>query len=82
MQIMEGDIAPTLSAHLSDIGHVQLADTPGRHEPGTGELNYHFLFSHLDSIGYRGWVGCEYKPAITTREGLAWLQDFGMNQEG
>ncbi|WP_434362415.1 hydroxypyruvate isomerase [Parasalinivibrio latis] len=82
MQIMEGDIAPTLSAHLAEIGHVQLADTPGRHEPGTGELNYHFLFSHLDSIGYQGWVGCEYKPATTTAEGLAWLKEYGMNQEG
>ncbi|WP_325894612.1 hydroxypyruvate isomerase [Grimontia sp. NTOU-MAR1] len=81
MQIMEGDIAPTLSSKLGRIGHVQLADNPGRHEPGTGELNYHFLFSHLDSIGYEGWVGCEYKPATTTEEGMKWLQTYGQNEE-
>lgn len=73
MQIMEGDLAPTLSEHLSQIQHVQLADNPGRHEPGTGEINYPFLFNHLDSIGYDGWVGCEYKPKTTTVEGLSWM---------
>lgn len=77
MQIMEGDIAPTLSANLESINHVQLADNPGRHEPGTGELNYHFLFKHLDNIGYQGWVGCEYKPATTTEAGLSWLKEYG-----
>ena len=54
------------------IAHVQLADNPGRNEPGTGEINYPFLFRHLDAIGYRGWVGCEYKPRTTTVEGLGW----------
>ena len=77
MQIMEGDIAPTLSAHLDSINHVQLADNPGRNEPGTGELNYHFLFKHLDNIGYKGWVGCEYKPKTTTKAGLNWLKEYG-----
>ncbi|RXJ72397.1 hydroxypyruvate isomerase [Veronia nyctiphanis] len=77
MQIMEGDIAPTLSAHLGSIGHIQLADNPGRHEPGTGELNYHFLFKHIDEIGYDGWVSCEYKPKTTTEEGLTWLKSHG-----
>lgn len=76
MQIMEGDLAPTLSEHLSQIQHVQLADNPGRHEPGTGEINYPFLFSHLDSIGYEGWIGCEYKPKTTTQEGLIWLKEM------
>ncbi|MCP1676043.1 hydroxypyruvate isomerase [Natronocella acetinitrilica] len=73
MQIMEGDLAHTLEAHLPRIAHVQIADNPGRHEPGTGEINYPFLFSHLDRIGYQGWIGCEYKPAAGTTEGLAWL---------
>ncbi|GAA3897468.1 hydroxypyruvate isomerase [Halomonas cibimaris] len=73
MQIMEGDIAPTIEKHLKRIAHVQLADTPGRHEPGTGEINYPFLFSHLDRLGYSGWIGCEYKPAAGTQEGLDWL---------
>lgn len=73
MQIMEGDLAPTLEKHQSRIAHIQIADTPGRHEPGTGEINYPFLFAHLDRLGYDGWVGCEYKPRTTTREGLGWL---------
>ena len=72
MQVMEGDIARTLQKHLARIAHVQLADNPGRNEPGTGEINYPFLFRHLDRIGYRGWVGCEYKPRTSTIEGLGW----------
>lgn len=72
MQIMEGDIARTLQKNLARIAHVQLADNPGRNEPGTGEINYPFLFRYLDEIGYRGWIGCEYKPKATTSEGLAW----------
>lgn len=74
MQVMEGDLAPTLETHLSRIGHVQIADTPGRHEPGTGEIHYPFLFQWLDRLGYTGWVGCEYKPTTTTAEGLGWLR--------
>lgn len=74
MQIMEGDLAPTLSAHLDRIAHIQLADTPGRHEPGSGEINYPFLFAHLDALGYRGWIGCEYKPAAGTEAGLGWFR--------
>ncbi|MGE4405285.1 hydroxypyruvate isomerase [Pseudomonas sp.] len=74
MQIMEGDLARTLENNLAVIEHVQLADNPGRHEPGTGEINYRFLFQHLDRIGYQGWVGCEYKPATTTEAGLGWLK--------
>ena len=72
MQVMEGDIARNLQRHLPRIAHVQLADNPGRNEPGTGEINYPFLFRHLDAIGYRGWVGCEYKPRTTTVDGLGW----------
>lgn len=73
MQIMEGDLAPTIEKHLARIAHVQLADNPGRHEPGTGEINYPFLFAHLDRLGYDGWIGCEYKPKTATVEGLGWL---------
>jgi hydroxypyruvate isomerase len=72
MQVMEGDIARSLQKHLARISHVQLADNPGRNEPGTGEINYPFLFRYLDQIGYRGWIGCEYKPRTTTAEGLGW----------
>ena len=75
-QRMEGEIAATMSRHLARIGHVQIADNPGRNEPGTGELNYAFLFAHLDRIGYAGHVGCEYKPATTTEAGLGWRQRF------
>jgi len=73
MQIMEGDLSHSLSAMLPSIRHVQIADTPGRHEPGTGEINYSFLFAHLDRIGYDGWVGCEYRPSGTTRDSLSWF---------
>ena len=76
LQIMEGDLAPTIEKHLAKIGHIQLADTPGRHEPGTGEINYNFLLPHLDKIGYRGWIGCEYRPATTTEAGLGWLKPY------
>ena len=73
-QRMEGELAATMQQHLGRIGHMQLADNPGRHEPGTGEINYAFLFAHLDRIGYDGWIGCEYKPATTTEAGLGWIQ--------
>ncbi len=74
MQRMEGELAATLTKYQSRIGHIQLADNPGRNEPGTGEINYPFLFSHLDRMGYAGWIGCEYKPATTTEAGLDWRE--------
>ena len=74
MQIMEGDLAPTIEKHLARIAHVQLADNPGRNEPGTGEINYPFLFAHLYRLVYDGWIGCEYKPKAATSEGLVWLE--------
>jgi hydroxypyruvate isomerase len=77
MQIMEGDLAPTMERLLPKIAHMQLADTPGRNEPGTGEINYPFIFAHLDAIGYKGWIGCEYKPATTTGAGLGWMKAAG-----
>ena len=72
MQRMEGELASTIKANLGRIAHLQLADNPGRNEPGTGEINYRFLFGFLDSIGYDGWIGCEYKPRTSTDEGLGW----------
>ena len=74
MQRMEGELAASMQKYLPRIGHIQLADNPGRNEPGTGEINYPFLFAHLDRIGYAGWIGCEYKPATTTEAGLGWRQ--------
>ena len=71
-QRTEGELAATLERHLARIGHIQIADNPGRHEPGTGEINYPFLFQHLDRIGYQGWVGAEYRPAAATEAGLGW----------
>jgi hydroxypyruvate isomerase len=79
MQVMEGDIARTLQKHLARIAHVQLADNPGRNEPGTGEINYPFLFRHLDDIGYRGWIGCEYKPKTATLASLGWYATQTIN---
>jgi hydroxypyruvate isomerase len=76
MQIMEGDLARTIEANLAMIPHMQLADNPGRNEPGTGEINYPFLFGFLDRIGYAGWIGCEYKPATTTDAGLGWAKPW------
>jgi hydroxypyruvate isomerase len=73
-QRMEGELAATMQQHLARIAHIQLADNPGRNEPGTGEINYPFLLAHLNRIGYGGWVGCEYKPATTTEAGLGWRQ--------
>jgi len=73
-QRMEGELGNTLAKHLARIGHIQLADNPGRGEPGTGEINYPWLFRHIDAIGYTGWIGCEYKPRTTTAEGLGWLK--------
>jgi len=73
MQIMEGDLARTVEKYLPRIAHIQLADNPGRNEPGTGEINYPFLFDHFDRIGYEGWIGCEYKPKGKTEDGLGWF---------
>ena len=76
MQIMEGDLAMTMEKNLKQIAHMQLADNPGRHEPGTGEINYEFLFGFIDRTGYSGWIGCEYKPAAKTEAGLGWIKRY------
>jgi len=77
-QRMEGELAATIKANLAKIAHLQLADNPGRNEPGTGEINYRFLFGWLDAIGYDGWIGCEYRPKTTTEAGLGWHAAHGV----
>ena len=76
MQIMEGDLHMTVKENLSSIKHIQIADNPGRHEPGTGEINYNHLLAHLDAIGYSGWVGCEYGPSGNTEQTLGWASPW------
>ncbi|MBT3361038.1 MAG: hydroxypyruvate isomerase [Rhodospirillales bacterium] len=76
MQRMEGELANTIAANIGSIAHMQLADTPGRHEPGTGEINYSFLFDAIDAAGYKGWIGCEYVPAAGTEAGLGWFAPY------
>ncbi len=78
MQIMEGNLARTLTDHKAVIKHIQLADNPGRNEPGTGEINYPFLLKHIDEIGYEGWIGCEYVPKTTTEESLSWIKEYNL----
>jgi hydroxypyruvate isomerase len=73
-QRTEGELGATIKKHLSRIAHIQLADNPGRNEPGTGEINFAWLLKYLDEIGYAGWIGCEYKPANSTELGLGWRQ--------
>ena len=76
MQVMEGDLAKTIEKYIDRIPHMQLADNPGRHEPGSGEINYPFIFQHLEKLGYEGWVGCEYIPAGKTVDGLGWIKGY------
>lgn len=75
MQIMEGDLVRTLECLLPWIGHIQFADNPGRHEPGTGEINFSNVFQAIDSLGYQGWVSAEYRPSGLTGESLGWLRE-------
>jgi hydroxypyruvate isomerase len=76
MQRMEGELAATILRLLPRIGHIQLADNPGRHEPGTGEINYPWLLNYIDKAGYEGWIGCEYMPAAGTEAGLGWMKAY------
>lgn len=75
-QIVEGDIAKKLERDMPGIGHIQIAGVPDRHEPDTGELNYPYLFERIDTLGYRGWIGCEYRPKAGTSDGLGWMQPY------
>ena len=76
MQMLEGNLADKAERLLRRIGHMQIADAPGRHEPGSGEINFDFIFRHVDAIGYAGWIGCEYNPAGGTVEGLKWATRY------
>ncbi len=76
MQIMEGNLIKTIRQNLEKIEHMQLADVPGRHEPGTGEINFANLFEAIDDMGYEGWIGCEYVPSGSTEQSLGWLKDY------
>jgi hydroxypyruvate isomerase len=76
MQIMEGNLTKTIQANRDQIAHIQIADNPGRNEPGTGEINFANLFKAIDAAGYKGWIGCEYKPAGKTEDGLGWLKPY------
>jgi hydroxypyruvate isomerase len=76
MQVMEGNLTRTIQANIDKIAHIQIADNPGRNEPGTGEINFANLFKAIDAAGYKGWIGCEYKPAGRTEEGLEWLKPY------
>jgi hydroxypyruvate isomerase len=75
-QIVHGDLIRWTATMLPFTGHVQIADVPDRNEPGTGEINYTNVLARLDSLGYQGWVGCEYRPLGDTEEGLVWLRDL------
>lgn len=77
-QIMEGDLAEKIKANLGLISHFQIAGVPGRHEPDVGEINYPYLFDLMDELGYRGWVGCEYRPRGETVAGLGWARRYGI----
>jgi hydroxypyruvate isomerase len=76
MQVVQGDLIRTFDRFRDRINHVQIADNPGRHEPGSGEINYDFVLRELERRGYAGWVGLEYIPATTVREGLGWLERY------
>ena len=69
-------LAATTEAVLAISDHIQIAGVPGRHEPDNGEINYPFLFDHIDRIGYTGWIGCEYRPAAKTEDGLGWARQY------
>jgi hydroxypyruvate isomerase len=76
MRIMGDDLAKIIEANLIRIGHMQIADVPGRHEPGTGEIDFPPLFDLIDRLGYEGWIGAEYVPAARTEDGLAWVKKY------
>ncbi|MDQ2802281.1 MAG: TIM barrel protein, partial [Pseudomonadota bacterium] len=74
VQVTQGDITKRMETHMPLIAHMQIADVPGRNEPGTGEIGWEYVFRRMDQLGYRGWVGCEYRPAAETTAGLGWLK--------
>jgi hydroxypyruvate isomerase len=81
-QIVGGDLIQRFERHFPVVGHVQVAAVPTRHEPDEGEVHYPAIFESLDRIGYRGWVGAEYRPRARTEDGLAWAQPYGIGIPG
>lgn len=77
VQMSEGNLASKLRQYIPIIGHIQIADVPGRHQPGTGELNYPFLLDFIDHLRYTGWIGCEYLPSGSTAHSLNWMHRYG-----
>ncbi|MGH7106218.1 MAG: TIM barrel protein, partial [Acetobacteraceae bacterium] len=77
-QITEGDVTRRMAELLPLIAHMQIADVPERHEPGTGEIGWEYVFRRIDAVGYKGFVGCEYRPAAATEAGLAWRKRYGV----
>lgn len=75
-QRMEGNLIATMREHFAEIGHIQLADSPDRHEPGTGEINFPNVLAAIDALGYTGWVGLEYRPSRHTEESFGWMADL------
>lgn len=78
-QVVGCDLTALINQHLADIGHIQIADFPGRHEPGSGHIDFSALFSRLDKLGYSEWVGCEYRPATDTETSLHWFRSLSGN---
>jgi hydroxypyruvate isomerase len=76
MHVMGEDVADTIVKNVARIGHIQIADSPGRHEPGTGQIDFPSLFGQIDGCGYAGWIGCEYNPTAATSEGLGWSRPY------
>jgi hydroxypyruvate isomerase len=79
-QIVEGDLATMLKQRIDGIGHIQVAGVPERNEPDTGEINYSYLLDLIDTLGYTGWIGCEYRPKGNTRDGLGWIRGLGQRK--
>lgn len=77
-QTTEGDVTKRMEKYMPVIAHMQIADVPARNEPGTGEIGWEFVFRRMDELGYKGWVGCEYRPAGDTVAGLGWRKKFGV----
>jgi 2-dehydrotetronate isomerase len=75
-QIVEGDVTTKIRKYIANVGHFQIAGVPGRHEPSVGEMNYPYLFSVIDELGFEGWIGCEYRPKVNTTAGLNWINAY------